>query len=128
MTKSNRRNFLKNSVALVSGLGVGIGIMNNSYASTGEPFFQREDNNQTKGVQRLSIERLKKWEALEYGMFIHFGMSTYSGEELGSGKDPGSLYNPTKLDVEQWVQVARDAGMKYIVNSQACLRALFMAQ
>jgi len=68
-----------------------------------------------KGVQRLSLKQLNEWEQLKYGMFIHFGMSTFLGEELGSGKDPASLYNPTELDVDQWVKVASDAGMKYVV-------------
>ena len=69
----------------------------------------------TRGSQRLSREQLKRWEALGYGMFIHFGMSTFAGEELPSGKEPLPLYAPTALDVSQWVSVARDAGMKYAV-------------
>ncbi|MBI5091612.1 MAG: alpha-L-fucosidase [Candidatus Hydrogenedentes bacterium] len=67
------------------------------------------------GSQRLSMEALKKWESLGYGMFIHFGMSTFVGAELPDGKAPASTYAPDKLDVDQWVSVARDAGMKYIV-------------
>jgi len=70
---------------------------------------------QEKGNQRLSLESLKKWEALGYGMFIHFGMSTFDGEELSMGKKPSTFYNPTNLDVEQWIQVAKEAGMKYAV-------------
>src|SRR4051812_43295333 len=68
-----------------------------------------------KGSQRLSIDALRKWEVLGYGMFIHFGMSTFVGQELPSGNEPSSTYAPTQLDVDQWVQVARDAGMKYAV-------------
>jgi alpha-L-fucosidase len=68
-----------------------------------------------KGNQRLSIEQLQKWESLKYGMFIHFGMSTFDLEELSKGDKPATYYNPDKLDVDQWVRVARDAGMKYAV-------------
>ena len=68
-----------------------------------------------KGSQRLPIPRLKEWESLGYGMFIHFGMSTFVAKELPSGNDPSTTYAPEKLDVDQWVQVARDAGMKYAV-------------
>lgn len=50
-----------------------------------------------------------------YGMFIHFGMSTFEGEEVSKGDKPSTLYAPDKLDVDQWVSVARDAGMKYAV-------------
>lgn len=68
-----------------------------------------------RGAQRLSVERLQKWEALGYGMFIHFGMSTFDGRELSDGRAPATLYAPDALDVDQWVAVARDAGMKYAV-------------
>src|SRR5215211_5382852 len=69
----------------------------------------------SQGAQRLALDALRKWEALGYGMFIHFGMSTFVGKELPSGQEPSSDYAPDKLDVDQWVQVARDAGMKYAV-------------
>jgi alpha-L-fucosidase len=46
-------------------------------------------------------------------MFIYFGMSTFDGNELSHGDKPASFYNPDKLDVDQWIAVARDAGMKY---------------
>jgi len=48
-------------------------------------------------------------------MFIHFGMSTYDGDEISEGDRPSSLYAPDQLDVDQWVSVARDAGMKYAI-------------
>jgi alpha-L-fucosidase len=68
-----------------------------------------------EGAQRLSLSQLQAWEALGYGMFIHFGMGTYFGAEWWKGDAPASTYNPDKLDVDQWVQIARDAGMKYVV-------------
>jgi len=67
------------------------------------------------GDQRLSVEKLRQWEQLGYGMFIHFGMSTFDGDEFSKGDKSASLYNPDKLDPNQWVAVARDAGMKYAV-------------
>lgn len=68
------------------------------------------------GDQRLPIEKLKKWEGLGYGMFITFGMNTFEPEKhYSDGKGLASTYAPDKLDVNQWVSVARDAGMKYAV-------------
>jgi alpha-L-fucosidase len=67
------------------------------------------------GAQRLSLAALRSWEQLGYGMFIHFGMSTFLGQELPDGKTPATVYAPDKLDVGQWISVARDAGMKYAV-------------
>ncbi|NIA12801.1 MAG: twin-arginine translocation signal domain-containing protein [Nitrospiraceae bacterium] len=68
-----------------------------------------------RGTQRLDLARLQAWEALGYGMFIHFGMSTFVGQELPDGKTPPKEYAPERLDVDQWISVARDAGMKYAV-------------
>jgi len=75
---------------------------------------------QQPGSQRLAIEQLQAWERLGYGMFIHFGMSTYVSLEgkvffKPDGSDPPSCYRPDLLDVDQWVSVARDAGMTYAV-------------
>ncbi len=48
-------------------------------------------------------------------MFLHFGISTYDGNELSDGTLPASAFNPTKLDVEQWVNTIKEAGMRYAV-------------
>ena len=53
-----------------------------------------------------------------YGMFIHFGVNTFSGDEWSDGTVPVSAYNPTRLDCDQWVRVARDAG--FITTGSAC--------
>jgi len=47
------------------------------------------------GAQRLSLEALRQWEAMKYGMFIHYGMSTYTGEELPDGNHPRHFTRPT---------------------------------
>jgi alpha-L-fucosidase len=67
------------------------------------------------GAQRLSMNRLREFEALGYGMFIHFGMSTFVANEFPEGQDRPEVYAPESLDVDQWIAVARDAGMRYAV-------------
>jgi alpha-L-fucosidase len=67
------------------------------------------------GAQRLGLAQLQAWESLGYGLFIHFGMSTFDGDEFSRGDQPSARYAPDRLDVDQWVQVARDAGMRYAV-------------
>jgi alpha-L-fucosidase len=74
-----------------------------------------QHNDPVRGAQRLDLEALRAWQRLEYGMFIHFGMSTFDGVELSRGDQPSTLYAPDRLDVDQWIQVARDAGVKYAV-------------
>ena len=67
------------------------------------------------GSQRLPLAALKRFEALRFGMFIHFGMSTFEQAEQGSGECPSSMYAPDRLDVDSWVALARDSGMKYAI-------------
>lgn len=83
--------------------------------ATLKPVLAAPNSAPESGAQRLSLSRLQAWEALAYGMFIHFGMSTFAGQELPDGKAPPSFYNPDRLDVDQWIQIARDAGMRYAV-------------
>lgn len=59
-------------------------------------------------TQRLLQER-------GYGMFVHFGMNTFIEQEWSEGKEPATTYNPTQLDCDQWVRVARDAGFRYVL-------------
>ena len=62
---------------------------------------------------------LATWQSYKYGMFIHFGMATYTGRSNENNPhnaaEPSTLYAPTNLDVDQWIRVAKDAGMKYAV-------------
>lgn len=50
-----------------------------------------------------------------YGMFIHFGVNTYGQTEWSDGSIPVERYQPTRLDPDQWVRVARDAGFRYVL-------------
>ena len=99
-----------------AGLGATAAALAASWApSSAAPAVAGSEGGETRGAQRLSLAQLRKWESLGYGMFIHFGMSTFVGNELPSGKDPATAYAPDRLDVDQWISVARDAGMKYAV-------------
>ena len=42
-------------------------------------------------------------------------MNTFTGNDYETGGVPASTYNPTHLDVRQWIRVARDLGAKYAV-------------
>lgn len=58
--------------------------------------------------QRAQINR-------RYGMFLHYGINTFHDEEWTDGTKPVSSYQPTGLDVEQWVRTAYEAGMRYVL-------------
>ena len=50
-----------------------------------------------------------------YGMFIHFGLNTFAELEWSDGSIPVDTYNPTKLNCDQWVKVASEAGFRYVL-------------
>ncbi len=66
-------------------------------------------------AQRHAIEYLQAWQNLGLGMFLHYGMSTFVENELPSGNDAPTTYAPAYVDVDQWVSIARDSGMKYAI-------------
>jgi alpha-L-fucosidase len=70
-------------------------------------------------VKRTTV--LSDWENLKFGMFIHYGMSTFTGLEFGEAPTGSETYAPTALDVDQWIRVARNGGMKYaVLTSKHC--------
>ena len=55
------------------------------------------------------------WFDTETYAFIHFSPNTYTGLEWGTGKEPESVFSPTKLDCDQWVEAIKAAGMRGMV-------------
>jgi alpha-L-fucosidase len=80
-------------------------------------------------------QRMAWWKEAKFGLFIHWGIysvpaGTYDGKRIpglgewimNRGKIPVAVYakyaqqfNPVKYNAEQWVLMAKNAGMKYIV-------------
>lgn len=52
---------------------------------------------------------------MEMNMFCHFGPNTFTGLEWGEGTEPEDIFNPTNLDCNQWVAVAKQAGFGGII-------------
>jgi alpha-L-fucosidase len=79
-------------------------------------------------------EALELWRSNRFGMFIHWGPVSLIGQEISwsransntncpnNGPTPADVYdnlykkfNPTNFNASDWVAIARDAGMKYMV-------------
>jgi alpha-L-fucosidase len=79
--------------------------------------------------------RMQWWHEARFGMFIHWGVysvpaGTYDGKRIqGIGEwimnrgkirvaryaDYAREFNPTKFNADEWVSIAKSAGMRYIV-------------
>ena len=55
------------------------------------------------------------WYEMGFYAFVHFGMNTFTDREWGTGKESEALFNPEKLDCDQWVETIRNVGMKGMV-------------
>ncbi len=80
-------------------------------------------------------QRMQWWRDARFGMFIHWGIYSVPAGEYNGQRDegigewirahlniPGDEYekfakdfNPVKFNAEEWVKLAKNAGMKYIV-------------
>jgi alpha-L-fucosidase len=80
-------------------------------------------------------ERLAWFREAKYGLFIHWGLYAIPAGEWKGARVPGigewimnraripvaeyellaRQWNPARFDADAWVQLARDAGMKYVV-------------
>jgi len=77
---------------------------------------------------------IQQWREMKFGLFIHWGPVSLKGTEIGwsrggerrgrsgTGSIPADEYdnlykqfNPVKFNADEWVQLAKDAGMKYLV-------------
>lgn len=56
-----------------------------------------------------------RWQNSEFGMFVHFGINTFNNKEWSDGTLSPKMFNPTELNTDQWVSVAKNAGIKYII-------------
>lgn len=55
------------------------------------------------------------WQDMEMYAFIHYSLNTYTDQEWGFGNESPELFDPSQLDVKQWVKVCKDTGMKGII-------------
>ena len=100
-----------------------------------QPVEQSKEVPETLSSSEDLDSRIEWWRDAGFGMFIHWGpyavpAGIYDGEEvpgigewiMNSAKIPvedyeefSAAFNPTEYDASEWVRIAKDAGMKYII-------------
>ena len=68
---------------------------------------------------------VEAWQAMRFGMFVHWGPVAQKGTEIGWSRgrqvpiaEYDQLYktfDPSRFDADAWVTLAKDAGMRYLV-------------
>ncbi len=86
------------------------------------------------GYLKASPEDVQAWRELKFGLFVHWGPVSLKGTEIGwsrggerrgtggTGEIPVDVYdnlykqfNPVQFNADEWMQIAKDAGMRYFV-------------
>lgn len=72
-------------------------------------FFILSSYSQVKSLPDLQQEFIN----LRFGMFIHFNIPTFMSDDWADPDASLSIFNPRKLDCNQWAKTAKEANMTY---------------
>ena len=95
-----------------------------------------DSSKESAGYLKADKQDVQRWREMKFGLFIHWGPVSLKGTEIGwsrggqrrgrKDKSTGSIpveiydnlykqFNPVEFDADEWIQTAKDAGMKYLV-------------
>lgn len=63
----------------------------------------------------LPEERQVSWQETELAAWVFFGLNTFVGVQEGSGKTEANAFYPTDIDIGEWVETFKNAGMKGVI-------------
>jgi len=113
-----RREFLKKTLAYsAAGLGGAGGLVTSCIS--GPPHSVRDRAiAEGKHMPKPTVGQLV-WQDAEVGVIFHFDLAICAGEFAPNNMVrkvmAPSLYNPKKLDTDQWLEAAKAAGAKYAI-------------
>jgi alpha-L-fucosidase len=72
-------------------------------------------NGQTKPANtgKSLIQLQQNFVDLRFGMFIHYNIPTYMDQDWADPEASPTLFNPKKLNCDQWAKAAKSANMSY---------------
>ncbi len=68
-----------------------------------------------EGGLPLPTEDQIRWHEAQIGVLICLSLNTYYNQEWGDGKKSAEVFNPSRLDCNQWMEAAKAIGAKYAI-------------
>lgn len=68
-----------------------------------------------KLIKTVPSPRQIQHQQMEFYAFVHFTVNTFTDKEWGDGTESPSVFNPEKLDCNQWVEACKSAGMTGLI-------------
>ena len=84
-------------------------------AMVSTPAFAKDEVTAPSPLLPLPEQKQVDWQRMETYAFIHFGLNSFCDREWGYGDTDPKMFNPKRLDCEQWVKTLMAAGMKGVI-------------
>ncbi len=84
-------------------------------AMVSTPVFAKDEVKAPAPLLPLPEQKQVDWQRMETYAFIHFGLNSFCDREWGYGDTDPKMFNPKRLDCEQWVKTLMAAGMKGVI-------------
>jgi alpha-L-fucosidase len=66
-------------------------------------------------VPPLPTQAQLDWHDMKMNAFIHFTINTFTDREWGMGNESPKEFNPTDINVDQWISVLKETGFKGVI-------------
>jgi alpha-L-fucosidase len=66
-------------------------------------------------IQPLPTQSQLAWHDMKMNAFIHLTINTFTDREWGMGSESPKEFNPTDINVDQWISVLKETGFKGVI-------------